>query len=278
MEVVIEYVMLDNFVIDGILLYCTNKLLKVPNNWWGIAGASLFGAVFALISPLLNFSGVVLLIIKMLVAFIIVLISSLTFYKLFLRIVCFVFLTFLFGGMLIAVCYFANVNVIQGANLVYFSKIPLGATVGAGVVFLMVLLKLIKKVYTAVKFSNYLTKVDLTINNKTVNLSAYYDSGNNLCTKDNVPIIILKEDSLRFWFSCDERTNILLGKFKMVKIKNPQRLEVCSVGSKAKILVFDADNLCINNRNYNVAVGIDNSKHFKDFSILLNNKMGEVIC
>ena len=278
MEVVIEYVLLDNFVIDGLLIYSTNKLLKIPNNWWGIVGASAFGAVFALVSPMLNFSGGVVLVIKLLIAFIMVLISSLSFYKLILRIVCFVFLTFLFGGMLIALCYFAGVNVIQGVNLIYFSKIPLGSVLGVSIAFVFLLLKLIKKLYTQIRFSCYLTKVALTINNKTMLLNAFYDSGNNLFTKDNTPVIILKEDSLKYWFSCDERTNILIGQFKKVNLKNPQRLEVSSVGGSSKILVFDADNMCINNRNYSVAVGIDNSRHFKDFSVLLNNKMGEVLC
>ena len=175
-------------------------------------------------------------------------------------------------------CYFAGVNVIQGVNLIYFSKIPLGSVLGVSIAFVFLLLKLIKKLYTQIRFSCYLTKVALTINNKTMLLNAFYDSGNNLFTKDNTPVIILKEDSLKYWFSCDERTNILIGQFKKVNLKNPQRLEVSSVGGSSKILVFDADNMCINNRNYSVAVGIDNSRHFKDFSVLLNNKMGEVLC
>ena len=57
LEVIIEYVLLDNFVIDCILLYCTNKLLRLPTNKWGIVLASTCGAVFALFSPLLNFDG-----------------------------------------------------------------------------------------------------------------------------------------------------------------------------------------------------------------------------
>lgn len=278
MEIIIEYVLLDNFVIDSILLYCTNKVLRLPSNKCGILLASICGAVFALFSPLLNFDGVCIILIKLIVAFLMILIAGLSFYKLFLRFVCFVALTFLFGGMLIALCYFANVNVVKGASIMYFSHVPLGAILGLGLVFLLFCIQLCKRIWHRIKFTQYLCKVDLTINSKTITLEGYLDSGNNLHTKDNIPIIILKEDDLKFWFSFDDRMNILMGKCQGVKLKNPQKISVASVGKSTNILVFDADNLCVKNRNYCVAVGIDNSRRFKNFSILLNNEMGEVLC
>ena len=278
MEVIIEYVLLDNFVIDCILLYCTHKLLRLPTNEWGIVLASTCGAVFALFSPLLNFDGVYIVLIKLFVALVMTLVAGLSFYKLFLRFLCFVALTFLFGGMLIALCYFAGVNVVQGASIMYFSEIPLGSVSGLGFVFLLFCVHLCKRIWQRVKFTQFLCKVDLTINSKTITLDGFLDSGNNLRTKDNVPIIILKEEDLKFWFSFSDRMNILMGKCQGVKLKNPQKVNISSVGNSTNILVFEADNLCIQNRNYSVAVGIDNSRHFKNFSILLNNEMGEALC
>ena len=278
MEIIIEYVLLDNLLIDGILLFCTNKILKIPINLWGLVGASMFGALFALFSPLLNFDGAVLIIIKLLIATIMVLICNLTLYKIVLRIVCFVLLTFLFGGMLIAICYFAGVNVINGATLMYFSTIPIGSVLGCGVIFVVLLIRLIKTLVGHLRFSQYLTNISLTINQKTIQLPAFFDSGNNLCTKDNRPIVIIKEDELKHWFSSEQRLNILMGKYNFAELKNPQKVSISSVGTKAEILVFDADNICVNNRDFDVAVGVDNSHHFKNFAVLLNNKMGEYLC
>ena len=278
MEIIVEYVLLDNLVVDGILLYCTNKILKIPISWWCLCGASIFASLFALFSPMLNFNGFVWVIVKVLVAFIIVLICNINLYKIVLRTVCFVMLTFLFGGMMIALCYFAGTNVIEGATLMYFSKLPIGAILGGGVVFVILMLRIIKNVYMRVRFSQYLTLVSLTINNKTIDMQGYLDTGNNLCTKDHKPIVIIREDELRHWFSCDERMYIMMGKYDIPKIKNPQKVHISSVASKSDIFVFDADNICINNRDYAVAVGVDNSRHFRDFAVLLNNKMGEVLC
>ena len=81
MEVIVEYVLLDNFLIDGVLLYCTNKITKIPTNWLGLASGALFGALFALFSPMLNFDGLFVVVCKTLAAFIVVLLSNLNLYK-----------------------------------------------------------------------------------------------------------------------------------------------------------------------------------------------------
>lgn len=278
MEVVIEYVLLDNFIIDALILYLTNKILNIPINFGGVVLSAFFGALFALLSPMIMVGGWVMIVLKLVVAFLMVFLATFSFYKLFLRFGVFVGLTFLFAGMLIAVCFFAGVNVLQGTNLIYFSKIPIGALIGLGGVFVVLCVKLAKSLYSTAKHSKFIYKVCLTINNKTEVLQGFLDSGNTLKTKDNLPIIILQENELKHWFNFDERMSLLMGHYGGIKIKNPQKIEVCGIGSKTKILVFDADNLQIENRNYAVAVGVDNRKHFKNFSVLLNNGMGDVLC
>ena len=278
MEVVVEYVLMDNFVIDWALLFSTNKILKVPISKSLLCLSAFLGAVFAVFSPLLNVSGVLIILAKLMVAFLMVFVGTFSFYKLFLRFVCFVLLTFLFGGSLIAVCYFLDLSVIAGANLIYFSQIPIGSVLGIGILFVFFVIGLFKKLYSHARHAKYTYKVLLTINNKTQQLSGFFDSGNTLKTKNDIPIIILKEEELKRWFNFDDRLRMVMGNFSGVKIKNPQKMEISGVGMKTKILVFDADNLKIENRNYKVAVGIDNSRRFKDFSLLLNNKMGESLC
>lgn len=278
MDIYIEYVLLDNFVVDFVLLLCTNKILKLPTNKCSMVLSALLGALFSLLSPMLNVDGIVVIILKLLVAFIMVFVATFSFYKLFLRFLCFVLLTFMFGGLLIAVCYFMGVSVLTGANLMYFCEIPLASVLAFAFIFLFVVVGVIKKLYSSAKYTKFLYKICLTINNKTKELNAFFDSGNTLKTKDNIPVVILKEDDLKYWFSFDERMQIVMGKTSHTKLKNPQKLDISGVGFKNQILVFDADNLRINNRNFCVAVGIDNSRNFKNFSVLLNNKMGETLC
>ena len=278
MEVVIEYVLLDNFIIDGLILYLTNKILNIPINFGMLCLGAFLGALFALFSPLLMIGGMLMILLKIMVAFLIVFLANFSFYKIFLRLIIFTGLTFLFGGMLIAVCYFAGVSVLEGVNLVYFSQIPIGALIGIGFIFAVFCVKIAKSLYSTAKYSKFIYRVCLTINNKTEILQGFLDSGNTLKTKDDVPIIVLQENELKHWFNFEERMNLLMGHYAGIKIKNPQKVDVCGIGGKTKMLVFDADNIKIENRNYAVAVGVDNRKHFKNFSVLLNNKMGDVLC
>ena len=83
MVVFVEAVLLDNLVIDAVLLWLVVLTLRLKINVTGLILASIFGAGFALTSPLLNFVGIVGFLVKIFVAVIMCVMLCLDFKKLF---------------------------------------------------------------------------------------------------------------------------------------------------------------------------------------------------
>ena len=54
MTVYIEYALLENFLIDGMLLYLAFRAAKAPFKWKKLCFSAFFGAAFALLFPLLS--------------------------------------------------------------------------------------------------------------------------------------------------------------------------------------------------------------------------------
>ena len=138
MEIIIEYVLLDNFLIDSLLLILTNKILKIPINKAGVILAGIFGAGFAVVSPLIKITGILAVLLKLLIGLIIVWISNLNLNKIFLRFALFTGLTFLFGGLLIALFNFLTINVYDTMYIGYVSSLPLGTIIISILVFIIV--------------------------------------------------------------------------------------------------------------------------------------------
>lgn len=99
MEVVVEYVLIENMIINYFIMSCCGAMFKVKPRWWIISCA--FGSVMALFFPIFDFPVYIKIIATMLVAIIMVAISfpvksfkDFAFYGF-----GFVFLTFVFGGL-----------------------------------------------------------------------------------------------------------------------------------------------------------------------------------
>ena len=83
MVVFVEAVLLDNLVIDAVLLWLVLLTLRLKVNVTGLILASIFGAGFALTSPLLSFGGILGFLIKIVVAIIMCVMLCLNFKKMF---------------------------------------------------------------------------------------------------------------------------------------------------------------------------------------------------
>lgn len=99
MEIVIEYVLIENLIINYFIMSCCGAMFKVKPRLWFVS--CLFGALMALFFPIFNFPVYIKIIATALVAIIMVAISfpiksakDFAFYGF-----GFVFLTFVFGGL-----------------------------------------------------------------------------------------------------------------------------------------------------------------------------------
>lgn len=99
MEIVVEYVLIENLIINYLIMSCCGAMFRVKPRLWFVS--CFFGALMALFFPLFNFPVYIKIIATVLVAIIMVAISfpvksfkDFAFYGF-----GFVFLTFVFGGL-----------------------------------------------------------------------------------------------------------------------------------------------------------------------------------
>jgi len=105
MEVYIEYVIIDSFIINWLLLWSAVKTMGLKFNWFLCLISSLFGTIVSCLVPLINFSGIALFIIKLILGLLMVLMcyKYKSFKQCIYTFMIFVSYTFLMGGACYAV-------------------------------------------------------------------------------------------------------------------------------------------------------------------------------
>ena len=190
MVVYIEYVLLDNFIIDFIILYCVGNVLKLQKNYLRIILASLVGVAFAFTMPYIVLYNIVLFIIKLLMGVIIIFIC----YKFnnvksfFLAYTLFIFLTFLLGGICYGLQSFVQTPIVTGNSITYNNSFPISLVVLSVFVFFI----LFKNLYNSIKLKQKIAIIDIFFQNKKLTINALIDSGNQLLdTQTKLPISFL---------------------------------------------------------------------------------------
>ncbi len=189
MTVYVEYVLLENFVLDCALLSLSLHAAKAPKRRKNLLFSSLFGALFALLFPLLSlpfFCGVLL---KFFAGFCLCFIAypylktkkQRSMYAL----ICFFFFCFScsFAGAL-----FAFLSVFSQNTRGYaVEKIPF-ALVFSAVVFLCLFSKnALRKFYEKKRVFNFIYPCAIPYGKRVVDVLGFFDSGNK-ASKNNVPI------------------------------------------------------------------------------------------
>jgi stage II sporulation protein GA (sporulation sigma-E factor processing peptidase) len=155
--------------------------------------AATVGTAFALIMPLLTYTGVIAFLIKLLVGAAVVfavqhknLARYILFYLLFLT------YTFAFGGAIYGLTFMFEST---GTSLLYFqstTSIPIGAFVLCGVVFAKIMQTLIKFLNVRHSINNCLRDVVIHCNGEKFKITSYLDTGNRLIDPiSRAPVVII---------------------------------------------------------------------------------------
>ena len=264
MEVYIECVIIDNLLIDYFILSITKKLVRLEISNIRIWLISLFGTVISLITPLL--SGIYLIITKILCGILmpLFLLKKPTFKKFSLTFLTFLVSTMIMGGACIVLCSVLNINftIENGSVLIY--NFPIGLALLICLIIYFVLKNLITSFYSQKKLEKFIYNVQLNYLDNFVKCKAFLDSGNRLVDeKSNKPVILINYEILSK-LSNVKLSDILLNRINKINLKNVHELEVKSIAKSSKILVFEIDNILIENKKINnVLVGIS-LKSFKE--------------
>lgn len=240
MIVYIEYVLLNNFLVTLMLLVSTNILLKQKSNKLRVILACLLGAGMAIVYPICNLSGIVLLLLKTMVGF---LISATAFKncglkKLFVNFVIFMFLTALYGGINLMIYFAVYGDFSQSKTL------PLPIILFSIFTITYFVKQISMHIYNKKKIAEFIYEIELVNNNKKVKTNAYLDSGNVLCDPEtNTPIVVINFKIFNKLFN--DFSPMKLMKKQIDNLKNGHYIKVSTVTTNGEMLVFSIDNLIL---------------------------------
>ena len=203
MTVYIEYAFLENFLIDGMLLYLSFRFLKISFKWKNLLFSALFGAVFALVFPLLSLPDILAYLLKFFVGFLLCLIA-------FPRIknkndvgryalssALFFLLSFAFAGAIFAIYSGFSFS----DNGYQIQQTPFVLLLCCAVGFLIFIAWLAQKIYRKKATFRYLYDCAILYNKRRVAILGFLDSG-NMATAKGVPVCFLSpEIAFEIWES-----------------------------------------------------------------------------
>ncbi len=250
MEIYIEYVLIDNLVINTLILLCVKNTLKLRSSWLRLILSSGLGTIVAVVLPLFNLSSWLLVLIKIGLGVSMVLILSK-----YLKLKEFIFSFLLFIGYTLLLVGASLATLLAfGTSLELLSQggydiaIPLGVILLIVSIYIYLIIGVAKYLSRKKELEPFIKDVKLFINDKILEFKAFMDSGNKLYdTKTGLPVIILSIKSLEKYFSKDILENLVLEQGKNVGFKNVHLISYNTIsGDIKKMVVFEADKMVIN--------------------------------
>lgn len=191
MVVYVEYVAINNFIIDCLLILSARKAMNLPLNKAFVCLSAAVGAAFAVVTPLLKMNAAFTFVLKFFAGALIVLVSGkFPNFRIYVRcFYLFLFFTFAFGGAVFGAFYFAGISYDVFSRTTPAESV---LTIILLIVFVMyfVACALIKKLYKRKEIANFIRKCEFTVGGRIYIVNGFLDSGNRLRYK-NDPIIIV---------------------------------------------------------------------------------------
>lgn len=281
MEVYIEYVLIDNMVINLILLFLTKTLLKLNVKKSNMLLSAFVGTLFAFVMPFLTLGSMMLFFLKICIA--VIILSFLKRYKsaleFFVTFFTFVTFTFLFGGIIFALLDLLNAKTSNSGLLIYNFEIPVGVIVFIIFIYAYFMMNLIQEFYKRKIVHNYIYDVVIKEGKTEVKAKGFLDSGNRLTDEDTQkPILIMNYAIFEKLHQNVKITDVILKKTENLPLKNVKLMKISGVNGKNNhMLVFELDEvkILLEEKEHiikNVMAGLTFLK-FKDsleYNLLLN--------
>ena len=224
MTVYIEYVLINNFIIDYLIFKSTFATtgFSVKQAW--VFFLAFLSSVFSLVFPLIKLGLALVFCIKILFSLLLILIAGHYQNKksFFANYIIFMFYTFLFGGGVMGVLYLLGVP-LASEGVVCFITIPIF------IVYLLVktALKFLRKRKTLLEF---IYQIEITVGETSKKLVGFLDTGNGLYDEDLPCIVCSKKTALEFFNG------------RLPKVK---KIQVCTVNGNSQKFAIKIDRLVI---------------------------------
>lgn len=259
MNVYIEYVILDNVIIDYLLLYATFKITGKQCKKGRLLFCAFIGAIVALIYPLLTNFAILQTTVKILGGLLIVLLAcsykNLRDYHI--NTAIFLLLTFLTGGVIIGVFNVFGVDY-NSEGVIALIFIP-------ALVVISCVKSVIKSIYRNRQVRAFVYKTEMVFDKKTTTVNGFLDTGNALFDGDS-PVIICNK---KLFF--DVLGNAMLKKkLKTITVNtiNGTTQNLCY--KLDKVVIYDGQSVNINS---NVTLALGKTCVGDGYDVILNPQL-----
>ena len=263
MNVYVEYVFIDNFVIDYLIFKLTFYIAGISYKRWQVILCSLLGGIFALIYPLLSVNSTLMIIIKILFGIFLVSISAQykSIKEFYVTTILFFSLTFFMGGAVSGIFSLFN--------------IPIEETSIALMIFPCYLIS--KLIFSLVSFfykrkdvAPYVYSVTLSVFNISLSLRGFLDTGNGVYN-ENSPVIFCERNLF----------NNLLKKANGENLKKIKRINIQTITGEKAFISIKLDTLTIIfkdklNIYNNVTLAVSNKSIGYGYDLILHPALLEV--
>lgn len=276
MEVYIEYVILDNFVIDYIILYLTLFSIRQKICYLKVILSSMIGTTFAVFLPFITLSNIYLFLLKMAIGLLmIVVVSKNGFKKFIISYFLFITYTFLLGGLCFGILYFLFGNVSLNGILLYQFEIPISILLLLIFLYFLFIKKLVSNKR---KFGSFTYPVEIFKEDKSLILVGFLDTGNQVYDKKGNPIIIISLKTFMKAYPNISYLKIITSAINEFDIKGCEYIVLNTANQTSKMLVFNADLLKIKDNDKfkvfkNVTIGVSQSNFGQKFDCILHNEL-----
>lgn len=274
MEVYVEYVIIDNLLINALIIFLTSSLLKIKFNKINILLSSLLGTAFALIMPFITLNSYLMFVLKMVIGLAMVLVlKKFTLKKFIITFITFVSITFMMGGMCFGIMYLFNIEFTLNGIMLYGFEFPMSLFLICIFGYLYLATKIIAVVRNERKTAKSTYKIVLTCHGKEYPLTGFLDTG-NMVYDNGKPVIILGYRAFKKIFKNIELSSLITNRISSKELEDAHYINMSSANNNSQMLVFQIAKLEITDTKETAVYNDINAglsyKNFNNFDCLLH--------
>lgn len=198
MHVYIEYLLIENTIINFIILYVTTRITRTKTSKLRLFASALVGSIYTLIVffPSLQFMGKFLIKFSVSILMIVIAFSPEKLKQFIKQISTFYMVSFIFAGATIGIFYIINNNSYAVRfSFKNFQELLRFLIIGIGIAIILILY-ILKFYQKRMNKENFLTPISIGLKDKEVNLVALIDTGNSLKEPISQKPVIIAEYSV----------------------------------------------------------------------------------
>ena len=273
MQLYLEYVIIDNMVMNLILIKFIENTFRVKLRKKNIALSIIIGTILTLFLPYLLKYQILVILYKIVTAgLIVLLLKKYTTIKQYIKYLSiFIIYTFVLGGVVLGIIGLFKIDYSFNGVILYDFEFPISLFVIIFGSTIFLLKKMIIALKEQVQSSNFLCKVILIDGDKKIEATGFMDSGNNV-ERNGEGVSIISLDLFMKLHDEIDLKKILYQTISQGDLKDMSYIDIRGISGAKKYLSFKVDNLIINDvdmKSQVVAVAV---KNFDAFDLIVSNK------